>query len=174
MLATPRALRRLICALQCPLSVAAVRTWPTIGLLSVLAAAPFAIADTTQEALNETVRCAAIPDASERLRCYDAAAAQAKDALTPQPADFGKPVPRVSEPAQLTANVREFWRTTRGLAVFVLDNGQTWRQLDGDGSRILEPTPGTTLRVTIEHGLLDSYNLMIDGRNGLIKVRRIQ
>jgi len=28
--------------------------------------------------------------------------------------------------------------------------------------------------VTIERGLLNSYNLTIDGRNGLIRVRRVQ
>ena len=74
----------------------------------------------------------------------------------------------------MSANVREFWKTSRGLAVFVLDNGQTWRQLEADGSQVLEPAPGTTLKVTIERGLLESYNLMIEGRNGLIKVRRVQ
>jgi hypothetical protein len=131
-------------------------------------------ADGTREALGETLRCAALADPGERLRCYDAGAAQAKAALTPQPADFGRPASRPPEVTQLTATVREFWKTNRGLAVFVLDNGQTWRQLDADGSQVLEPAPGTSFEVTIERGLLDSYNLTIGGRNGLIKVRRIQ
>jgi hypothetical protein len=151
-----------------------VQNWRTLGLLLVCGAVTPAAADGTRDVLNETARCAAISDPGERLRCYDAAAIQAKDALAPQPADFGRPAPRVPEPKQLSATVREFSRTSRGLAVFVLDNGQTWRQLEADGSQILEPLPGTTLRVTIEHGLLDSYNLTIEGRNGLIKVRRIQ
>ena len=151
-----------------------MQNWRTLGLLLVFGAVSPAAADTTREALNETARCAAIGDPAERLRCYDAAAAQAKEALAPQPEDFGRPAPKPPQLTQLSANVREFWKTSRGLAVFVLDNGQTWRQLEADGSQVLEPAPGTTLKVTIERGLLDSYNLMIEGRNGFIKVRRVQ
>lgn len=146
----------------------------TLGFLLVFAAVPRAGADTTRDALSEIARCAAIPDAAERLRCYDAAAARAKEALAPRPEDFGRIAPNPPELPQLSANVSEFRRTARGLAVFVLDNGQTWRQLEADGSQILEPPPGTTLKVTIERGLLDSYNLTIEGRNGLIKVRRVE
>ncbi|HZS70151.1 MAG TPA: hypothetical protein VFA72_23835 [Burkholderiales bacterium] len=151
-----------------------MQNWRILGLLTLLGAVSSAMADSARDALDEMARCAAISDAGERLRCYDAAAAQGRDALKPQPADFGKPAPRVPEPAQITASLRQFWKTSRGLAVFVLDNGQTWRQLEADGSTILEPAPGTAPKVTIDHGLLDSYNLTIEGRNGLIKVRRIQ
>jgi hypothetical protein len=56
----------------------------------------------------------------------------------------------------------------------VLDNGQTWRQLEGDDAQVLEPPSGTVLKVTIERGAFGSYNLSIEGRNGFIRVRRIE
>jgi hypothetical protein len=65
-------------------------------------------------------------------------------------------------------------RSPRGRAIFVLDNGQTWRQLDADGTEVREPAAGKPMKVTIERGLLKSYNLIIEGRNGLIKVRRLK
>jgi hypothetical protein len=131
-------------------------------------------ADATTDALDQVSRCAAIADAAERLKCFDRAAPAAKEAQVPKPADFGKPVARVPEPAQIAATVRELSRTVRGRVLFVLDNGQVWRQLDADDTAVLEPPPGQALKVTIQHGLLDSYNLVIEGRNSLIKVRRVE
>jgi hypothetical protein len=90
--------------------------------------------------------------------------------------DFGKP-PEPAGPKEveeITANVREFAKTPRGKAIFILDNGQVWRQLDADSTNVLEPREGTTMKVTIELGFLRSYNLTIEGRNGLIKVTRLQ
>ncbi len=131
-------------------------------------------ADSKTDALDQVSRCAAIADAAERLKCFDRAAPAAKEAQVPKPADFGKPVARVPEPAQIVASVRELSRTVRGRVLFVLDNGQVWRQLDADDTAVLEPPPGKALKVTIQHGLLDSYNLVIEGRNSLIKVRRVE
>jgi hypothetical protein len=142
----------------------------------VIAAASLAHADSTSETLSEISRCSGIADAAARLRCYDMAAPRAKEALLPNPQDFGKPAPPSSpaEVAQVTAVVREFSRTAHGRAVFVLDNGQTWRQLDADNVAVQEPDPGKALNVTISRGLFGSYNLAIEGRNGVIKVHRLQ
>ena len=156
-------------------------------------------ADATQEALSEIVRCAGIADSSARLKCFDAAAPRAKSALAEQeakekrgildwfgfsrprkpvtkPEEFGKPQPPSppGEITQITATVIEFATTPRGKAVFILDNGQVWRQLDADSTRVLEPDPGKPMRVRIEIGFLESYNLLIEGRNALIKVRRLK
>jgi hypothetical protein len=133
-----------------------------------------ACADATRDALAEMARCSGISDATERLRCFDRASPRAKEALIPKAEDFGKPPPRPPEVMQLASTVREFSKTVRGRAVFVLDNGQTWRQLEGDDAQVPEPQPGTALRVTIERGLFGSYNLTIEGRNGLVRVRRIE
>jgi len=133
-----------------------------------------AFADATRDALAEIARCGAIGDPADRLGCFDRLAPRAKEALIPKAEDFGKPPPRPPEVMQLAATVREFSRTTRGRALFVLDNGQTWRQLEGDDAQIVEPAAGTRLKVTIARGAFGSYNLTIEGRNGLIRVRRVE
>ena len=173
-----------------------------IHLLSllVLAAAVPAHADPAQEALTEIARCADIVDAAERLKCFDAAVPRVKGALAaPSPAapakswldwfgfsrpappatkteDFGKPAP---EPApdelnEIASPVLEFARTPLGKALFVLENGQVWRQIDSDTTVVLDPERGRALKVKIERGFLDSYNLSIEGRNILVKVNRIK
>jgi hypothetical protein len=39
---------------------------------------------------------------------------------------------------------------------------------------VLDPPQGKTMKVVIERGFLGSYNLTIEGRNGLIKVTRLK
>ena len=133
----------------------------------------------------EIDRCRTITDPAQRLACFDRAstsppapvlapAAPAAAPAAPRVEDFGKPPPPApAEVTRISANVREFARTARGRALFVLDNGQTWRQIDGDTSVVHDPAPGE-VKVVIERGFLDSYNLMIEGRNGMVKVRRLQ
>ena len=116
--------------------------------------------------------CAAIPDPSERLKCYDDLSPPNAAARTEE---FGKPPPpRPGELTHLSAGVVELGRTARGRALFVLDNGQVWRQLDADSSEVQDPVPGKAMKVTIEKGALESYNLTVDGRAGLTKVRRVR
>jgi hypothetical protein len=131
-------------------------------------------ADSTRDALADIARCSAIADSAERLRCFDRAAPSAKEALIPRAEDFGKPPPRPPEVDQVVATVRELSKTVRGRALFVLDNGQTWRQLEGDDAQVLEPPAGAVLKVTIARGVFGSYNLSIEGRNGMVRVRRIE
>lgn len=140
--------------------------------------APSARAD----APPEIAKCTAIANPSERLKCFDAAADRQGFGLPPprepvtRAEDFGKapPPPRPPEIREIGATVLEFARTAHGRAVFVLDNGQTWRQLDADSTRVDEPRPGEAMKVTIARGALESYNLAIDGRNGSVKVRRLK
>ena len=173
----------------------------TLLLLTALAAGP-AHADPARDALAEIAKCAEIADAAERLKCFDAAMPRAKSALAePAPApeassksllewfgfsrpqkpvtkaeDFGK-APTPAAPVELnevTATVTEFAKTARGKAIFILDNGQVWRQLDADGTELPYPLKGASMKVTIEIGVFSSYNLTIEGRNGLIKVTRLK
>jgi len=174
-----------------------------IHLLSllVLAAAVPARADPAQEALTEIARCGDIVDAAERLKCFDAAVPRVKGALAaPSPAapakswldwfgfsrpappvtkaeDFGKPPapePAPGELNEIASPVLEFARTPLGKALFVLENGQVWRQIDSDTTVVLDPERGRALKVKIERGFLNSYNLSIEGRNILVKVNRIK
>jgi hypothetical protein len=157
-------------------------------------------ADAVRDALADVVKCADIQDPAKRLVCFDAAAEKAKGAIAaPAPAaakeksflewfgfrpsapvvkpeDFGRPVPEPApnEVNEVTSNVLEFAKTARGKAVFILENGQVWRQLNADSTDVLAPPPGTTMTVTIEVGALGSYNLLIAGRNGIVKVSRLK
>ncbi len=155
-------------------------------------------ADAMRDALEEIAKCAAITESAERLTCYDAAAPRVKNALTPpapqaqeksllewfglsrpakpaqKPEQFGKPAPEPEGLNEITATVVEFAKTARGKAIFILDNGQIWRQLDADSTELPYPPAGAKMKVTIETGWLGSYNLTIEGRNGLIKVSRMK
>ena len=136
--------------------------------------APSVWADAARDALSEIAQCTSIADSVARLRCFDRVAPRAKDALVPKAEDFGRPPPRPPEVDQLTATVRNLTKTARGRAVFVLDNGQTWRQLEGDDGTVPDPASGAGLKVTIERGAFGSYNLTIEGYKGVIKVRRLE
>lgn len=169
----------------------------TILMASILAllAGP-AYADATLDALAEIAKCADLADPAARLKCFDAAASQARRALAnaqavekrsfldwfgfsrppkpvTKPEDFGKPA-APAEITQLTATVTEFAKTPRAKAIFILDNGQVWRQLDSDTDEVFELAPGKPMKVTIEAGSFGGYNLSIEGRNGIIKVRRLK
>lgn len=148
-----------------------------LACISAFIAGP-AHGQAARDALSEIAKCAGVVGPPERLKCFDAAVQRAKDVLGEQPAredDFGKPPPpRTDEVAQITATVLELARTARGRAVFILDNGQTWRQLDADDTQVRDPAPGKVLNVVIAKGFLGSYNLTLEGRNALIKVRRLK
>ena len=91
--------------------------------------------------------------------------------------DFGKPPEKVEGPKGITtlnATVTEFARTPSGKVLFILDNGQIWRQIDGDVANIQDPSAGEQLKVAIEKGFFGSYDMKIVDRNGLIKVRRVK
>lgn len=134
------------------------------------------------DAPSELAKCTGVANPAERLRCYDAAADRLGFGLprpprepVTKPEDFGKPpAARPSEVKEIAATVVEFARTPRGRAIFVLDNGQTWRQLDADSVDVRDPQPGAPMRVSIETGAFGSYNLAIEGRAGSIKVRRVK
>lgn len=170
-----------------------------LASILALAAGP-ARADSARDALADMVKCADLAEPSRRLACFDAATARARSALAaPAQAvkekgggaedfgfsksppvlkadDFGKaaPEPGPREITEISATVVEFAKTQRGRAIFVLDNGQIWRQLDADSTELPYPSAGTTMKVTIEKGWVGSYNLTIAGRNGLIKVSRMK
>ena len=155
-------------------------------------------ADSTGDASAEVAKCAEIADSAARLKCFDAVAPRASGAPAAQPPggdglgfppsrrattveDFGKPPPPPEpEITQITATVIELAKSLRGRSIFILDNGQVWRQLDGDDANVQDPYPGKTMKVTIEVNAAGSvlggysFNLTVEGRNGLIRVRRVK
>jgi len=167
-----------------------------LGFISIFVACA-AHADSVGDALlAEIARCAGIGDSSARLKCFDAAALRADGALAAHQAeeprarvdglehsgppqtvtrteDFGKPPPppRVT---RITATVLELARTARGRAIFILDNGQAWRQVDSDETDVQDPQPGEPMKIAIARAMLGTYSLTIEGRKGLIKVGRMK
>lgn len=100
------------------------------------------------------------------------------------PADFGAealPQQRTAsaEPAQparleeLRANVAAVAYNPLGRFTVTLDNGQIWKQLDGDTGTARFKNKGGDV-VTISRGVLGSYNLVVEGRSALFKVKRVQ
>src|SRR5882672_3578351 len=127
-------------------------------------------ADAKADTSAEIARCAGIVDSAARLKCFDAAAPRTNGAPAAQPPtqapgrdglgfsppqgaatveDFGKPAP-LPKITQMTATVVELARSARGRPIFILDNGQVWRQIDGDDANVLDLRPGQTMKVAIE------------------------
>lgn len=144
--------------------------------------------------------CTDIKDDAERLACYDArnnppaktsnaSAPPAKAPATPPVTERPAPVP--PEPAngpvassspgdfgrkESTEKPKQFIEarivtvTTSGLIRYLrLDNGQVWREVENSNLRFKE---GRT--VTITDGILDSYDLQMEGYNKIIKVKRVK
>ena len=90
--------------------------------------------------------------------------------------DFGKPKPPPGpkEITEITSNVLEFAKNAFGRSLFILENGQVWKQIDGDMTEVKDPRSGETMQVTIETAMFGSYNLHVKGQNGFVKVRRVK
>lgn len=179
-----------------------VRSLSSVIMIAILSGSAWA--DEGRNTLNDVVKCADIAAANDRLKCFDATVAKAQAALAaPPPAasqsaqageggvlgwfgferpvtrpeDFGKPAAPVAsqhDVTSITAGVTEFAKNAYGRALFVLDNGQTWKQIDGDNRELPDLHEGEKTQVLIETGLMGGYDLSIVGRTGMVKVRRVQ
>lgn len=132
------------------------------------------------------------PDQDEKswLNCFYAAAepmrarlglASAVQALpppaprAPAPNDYGlppKPVP--GEVTHVKARIASYSFDARHLFTVTLENGQVWRQVDGDTSYAHWGAAPSRYTVTISNGVFGSHNLTVTGESGLFKVRRIK
>jgi hypothetical protein len=157
--------------------------------------------DDARDALGAFVQCADIADSAKRLECFDAATARGKAALAAPPAQTAQPPKEKAsrlvrllaieardqagrlrqaataagpnEVTQISDGVLEFAKTARGKAIFILENGQVWRQIDGDAPTCWHRR-GHQDEGDDRSRRLGSYNLTIDGRKGLIKVNRLK
>lgn len=119
-------------------------------------------------------RCAAIEDDSVRLACFDEAFPRAADAAK----DFGLSARQVAQatdhaagsgaPTRITARVLSVTRIKSGQFIVTLDNGQTWRQGEGESYAPLDADE----TVTIKKAALGSYILITSGGRS-IRVRRV-
>jgi hypothetical protein len=73
----------------------------------------------------------------------------------------------------VTASVTAVSYSANGRFIVTLDNGQVWRQIDGD-STVARFENNKHYIVTISRGLIGSYNLVIKGQTALFKVKRVK
>jgi hypothetical protein len=74
----------------------------------------------------------------------------------------------------VTAGVSEFAYNPFGRFIVFLDNGQVWKQIEGDVDRAVFPKPGKDNKVTISRGFIGSYNLTINDSAKVFKVTRVK
>lgn len=74
----------------------------------------------------------------------------------------------------ISAGVTEVAYTPFGKFIVFLDNGQVWRQLEGDADRAVFHKPANANKVTIARGFIGSYNLMINDSDKVFKVTRVK
>jgi len=85
--------------------------------------------------------------------------------------------PAASQPEPLdsiSANVTDLAFTPFGKFIVFLDNGQIWRQLQGDADRAHFKKDPKDNKVTISRGSLGSYNLTINDSSKVFKVTRVK
>jgi len=74
----------------------------------------------------------------------------------------------------ITQKLTDYAFTPFGKVIVFLDNGQVWRQLQGDPERLyLKKNPGDN-SVTISRGLLGSYDMTANDGSKSIKVTRVK
>jgi len=96
-------------------------------------------------------------------------------APTPPPPKPGEPAPPAPPQAldSITAKVTDYALNPFGRITVFLDNGQIWRQLDGDTDHAhMHGGGGNT--VEISRGMLGSYDMVINGVGVALKVQRIK
>ena len=92
------------------------------------------------------------------------------EALPPEPAKEGEAPP--PEPIDsITAKVTDYAFTPFGKFIVFLDDGQVWRQIEGDADRASFAKDDT---VTISRGALGSYNLKVNDSAKTYKARRVK
>ena len=78
-----------------------------------------------------------------------------------------------AEVDSITAGVSDVAYTPFGKFIVFLDNGQVWRQIEGDADHAIFPKREKT-SVTIRRGLIGSYNLTIGDSDRMYKVTRVK
>jgi hypothetical protein len=99
------------------------------------------------------------------------------------PAEFGAnklPETHAKEEAvaqeldSISAGVTDYSYTPFGRFIVFLDNGQVWRQIEGDVDRATFRKLPKDNKITISRGLIGSYNLSINGSARQYKVTRVK
>jgi hypothetical protein len=92
----------------------------------------------------------------------------------PQSSGFGLTVPPKRAAGQIVARMQSYSFGRDHRFQMQLDNGQVWRQLEGDDAFARWNRPASNYVVRISRGMFGSYNLQVTNNPGMFKVRRIQ
>lgn len=79
-----------------------------------------------------------------------------------------------TELESISAGVSKYGYTKFGKFFVFLDNGQVWRQIDGDADQAHFRRVAANNKVTIERGLIGSYNMTINDSDRVFKVTRVK
>ena len=164
-------------------------------LLASLALALAAPAS-AQTMTSQLQACQAIPDAQQRLACYDrisrgqpgvppayspapyAAPRAAAPAFNPQTnvEQFGEEHIGRALPAHrlqaIVSAITDYRLDLHGKFIVTLENGQTWRQLESDSG--LTRLRKTARQVRIERAVFGSYSLTFNDMRPAFKVDRVR
>lgn len=90
----------------------------------------------------------------------------------PKPGEAAPP-PRPQALDSITAKVTDYAYNPLGRVVVFLENGQVWRQLEGDTDKVYFHKSQANA-VEIARGAFGSYNMVVNGSGSSVKVRRIK
>jgi hypothetical protein len=88
----------------------------------------------------------------------------------PEPAQSSAP----QEIDSISAQVSDVAFTAFGKFIVILDNGQIWRQIEGDSDVAHFKKNPADNQVTISRGAIGSYDLTINGGEKVFKVKRVK
>jgi hypothetical protein len=101
--------------------------------------------------------------------------------LVPVPQRVGKLGPVTAPPSHaapqtsdhIVARIADYKFDAFGIFTLTLENGQTWRQLEGDTSLARLKLRPNNYTVTIKHGFFGSFKLTITSVPGIFRVRQV-
>jgi hypothetical protein len=134
--------------------------------------------DSVVKSLNKEAKAASEAREAEAKAAEAAAAAAAAAAATKAAAEaeaarkdsFGKAAAASETASELTAVISEVLKDSSGKSVFVLDNGQIWRQADG----FTLPNAKVGVSVTLKRGMLGSFRMVPANSNRSVQVVRMR
>jgi hypothetical protein len=89
----------------------------------------------------------------------------------PPPKEGEAPPPEPID--SITVKVTDVAYSPYGKVIVFLDNGQVWRQIEADTEHAMLAKNGGDA-VTISRGMLNSYNMKVEGSNKTYKVKRVK
>jgi len=143
----------------------------------------------------DLLACKILEKDKKRLKCFDAVLSGLSDtnegtllSVAPElPAanpddEFGaidlakkrEKEKKVKSPKIMAAGLVEIARNNSGRYVVILDNGQIWRQLKADTSKLLIPSDASGQEVKVKRGLMGAHSLRFSKGNRSIRVERIK